>query len=113
MAKTKKHFSNKKKRVRGGGLLEDFISFFQPNKTQTSNQSDPTKPELKIPEKPIEEVQKVAVDTVQQGAESVGVAAPPSEEGVPGGETNPEEAKLLGGRRRKTRKSKKSKKSRR
>lgn len=112
MAKTKKHFSNKKKRVRGGGLWEDVRSFFQPN-TQTSNQSDPTKPELKIPEKPIEQVQKVAANTVKQGAESVGVAAPPSEEGVPGGETKLEEAKMLGGRRRKTKKSKKSKKSRR
>jgi len=112
MAKTKKRFSNKKKRIRGGWSWEDFSSFFQP-KTQTSNQSDPTKPELEIPEQPIKEVQKAVVDTVRQGAKSVDVAAPPSEEGVPGSETNLEEAEMLGGRRRKTRKSKKSKKYRR
>lgn len=102
MVKTKKQL-RRKRRVRGGGLWEDFTDFFR-NKPQT----DPTKPELKLPEPPIEKADEVVAETLQEGAESVGVPAPLSKEGVPGDETKPEEANLLGGRRRKTRKSKKS-----
>jgi hypothetical protein len=102
MAKTKKQLG-RKRRVRGGGLWEDFTGLFR-NKPQP----DPTKPELKLPEQSIKKADEVVADTVQEGAESVGVPAPPSEDGVPGDKTKPEEANLLGGRRRKTRKSKKS-----
>jgi len=103
MAKTKKQLGRKRRVVRGGGLWEDFTGLFR-NKPQP----DPTKPELKLPEPPIKKADEVVADTLQEGAESVGVPAPLSKEGVPGDETKPEEANLLGGRRRKTRKSKKS-----
>jgi hypothetical protein len=85
---------------RGGSLIEDYITGPLSRLTGTT----PT-PAPQVIEKPTE----AATQVVKKSAEVANVPSSLSPEGLPGAETPVEEAKLLGGRRRKTRKHRRRK----
>ena len=93
-----RHPKKTHKRKRGGGFFEEYIS--GPLSRLTGTTPPP-------PEQVIEKPTQAATQVVEKSAELVNVEATQSPEGVPGSETSPDQAKLIGGRRRrKTRKHK-------
>ena len=87
----------KKKR---GGELSDYV----PDSVKKFFGTKPS-PASTVLEKPTE----VATKAVEKTSEIVGVPATSEPGGVPGSQTSPEEAKMLGGRRKRTRKTRRRK----
>jgi hypothetical protein len=93
-----RHHKKTHKRKRGGNLFEEYITGPLSRLTATT-----PSPAQQVIEKPTQ----VATQVVAKSAELANVEATQSPEGIPGSETSPDQAKLLGGRRRrKTRKHK-------
>jgi hypothetical protein len=90
------HHKKTHKRKRGGSFVEDYITGPFGRLTGTT----PT-PAPQVIDKPTQ----AATQVVKTSADAANIPSSLSPEGVPGGETPVEKAKLLGGRRRrKTRK---------